>query len=81
MNIRLLAIWIIAAASSVQAADTDLPLRVQGALDARNVPHESLSVYVSDVDTGEVVLKWLDGEPRNPASTIKLLTTLVARDV
>jgi len=65
----------------VQATDTDLPPGVQSALNARNVPHESLSVYVSDVDTGEVVLEWLDDEPRNPASTIKLLTTLVALDV
>jgi len=65
----------------VQAADTDLPLRIQSALNARSLPHESLSVYVSDVDSGEVVLEWLDDEPRNPASTIKLLTTLVALDV
>ena len=81
MKIRLLVVWIFTAASSAQAADTDLPLGVQSALNARNVPHESLSVYVSDVDTGEVVLEWLDDEPRNPASTIKLLTTLVALDV
>jgi len=76
-----MAIWIIAAASMVQADDSDLPLRIQSALNARSLPHESLSVYVSDVDTGEVVLEWLDDEPRNPASTIKLLTTLVALDV
>jgi len=78
---RLLAIWLVTTASTVEAADTDLPLRVQSALNARNVPHDSLSVFVSDVDTGEVVLEWLDDTPRNPASTIKLLTTLVALDV
>ena len=76
-----MALWIITFATSVQAADTDLPLRVQSALNARNLPHESLSVFVSDVDSGEVLLKWLDDTPRNPASTIKLLTTLVALDV
>jgi D-alanyl-D-alanine carboxypeptidase/D-alanyl-D-alanine-endopeptidase (penicillin-binding protein 4) len=77
----MLAIGLLATASVVQAADADLPLSVQNALNARNVPHDSLSVFVSDVDTGEVVLKWLDDQPRNPASTIKLLTTLVALDV
>lgn len=81
MKNGLLAIWILSVASMVQAADTDLPLQIQSALNARNLPHESLSVYVSDVDTGEVVLEWLGDEPRNPASTIKLLTTLVALDV
>ncbi len=81
MKFGLLAIGLLATASVVQAADADLPLSVQNALNARNVPHDSLSVFVSDVDTGEVVLKWLDDQPRNPASTIKLLTTLVALDV
>jgi D-alanyl-D-alanine carboxypeptidase/D-alanyl-D-alanine-endopeptidase (penicillin-binding protein 4) len=78
---RLLAVWVSTIALSVQAADSDLPVRVQSALNARNVPHETLSVYVSDLETGEVVLEWLDDEPRNPASTIKLLTTLVALDL
>ena len=81
MKFGLLAIGLLATATVVQAADADLPLSVQNALNARNVPHDSLSVFVSDVDTGEVVLKWLDDQPRNPASTIKLLTTLVALDV
>ena len=77
----MLAVCILAAASLAEGADTELPVRVQGALNTRNIPHESLSVYVSDVDTGKVVLEWLGDEPRNPASTIKLLTTLVALDV
>ena len=36
---------------------------------------------MSDVASGEVVLEWLGEERRNPASTIKLLTTLVALDL
>jgi len=81
LKIGFLAIGLFATASVLQAADTDLPLSVQNALNARNLPHDTLSVFVSDVDTGEVLLKWLDDQPRNPASTIKLLTTLVALDV
>lgn len=68
-------------AGVTHAADDSLPPGVQSALNIRNVPAETLSLYVADVDTGEVVLRWRDEEPRNPASTIKLLTTLVSLDV
>ncbi len=78
---RLLAITMIALSGAVLAAEAELPLRVQGALDTRNVPHDTLSIFVADVETGESVLEWRGDEARNPASTIKLLTTLVALDV
>lgn len=68
-------------AMSVPAAETELPGRIRSALDARNIAHDSLSVFVADVETGEKVLQWRSDEARNPASTIKLLTTLVALDV
>jgi len=78
---RILALLMLLWTVGVIAAESELPLRVQSALNARNVPHETLSVYVSDVETGESILEWNGNEPRNPASTIKLLTTLVALDV
>ena len=62
------------------AEQSELPQPVRHILDIRNVPHDSLSVYVQDVDSGEVVLSWQDDVPRNPASTMKLLTTLVGLD-
>ena len=55
MKFGFLAIGLFATASVLQAADTDLPLSVQNALNARNLPHDTLSVFVSDVDTGEVI--------------------------
>ena len=58
-----------------------LPPTLQAALNVRQVPDDSLSVYVQDLDSGEVVLRWNDSVARNPGSTIKLLTTLVALDV
>ena len=63
------------------AAEKDLPRGVRALLDLRQLPADSLSIYVEDVDSGEVVLEWLADEPRNPASAMKLLTTLVALDV
>ena len=63
------------------AADEDLPLIVQAALNVRQIPADSLSVYVQDVDSGQVILSLNADVARNPASTMKLLTTLVALDV
>lgn len=74
----VLCLFVMAAAHS---ENKELPAGVRNVLDVRQVPDETLSIYVADVDTGETVLQWLDGEPRNPASTIKLLTTLVSLDI
>jgi len=65
----------------IQAAENDeLPMGVRSVLKLRQVPHDSLSVHVEDVETGEAVLEYMAATPRNPASTMKLLTTLVALD-
>jgi D-alanyl-D-alanine carboxypeptidase/D-alanyl-D-alanine-endopeptidase (penicillin-binding protein 4) len=39
---------------------------------------EALSVYVREVDASEAIIEHLSDAPRNPASTMKLLTTLAA---
>jgi D-alanyl-D-alanine carboxypeptidase/D-alanyl-D-alanine-endopeptidase (penicillin-binding protein 4) len=61
--------------------DSVLPPGIQSSLNLRKVPDSSLSIYVENLDTGEPVLSWNEDVPRNPASVIKLLTTLVALDV
>jgi D-alanyl-D-alanine carboxypeptidase/D-alanyl-D-alanine-endopeptidase (penicillin-binding protein 4) len=76
----LFAIAAVLSASSLLAEDS-LPLPVQSAMNYRQLPHDSLSVYVEDLESGEVLARWHDDVPRNPGSTIKLLTTLVALDV
>ena len=72
---------LLLAASPLFAADAELPIPVQSALDYRQLPHDTLSVFVEDLDSGESVLRWQEEVPRNPGSTIKLLTTLVALDI
>lgn len=62
------------------AFGAELPLPVQSALNYRGVPDEALSIYVEEIDTGNVVLSWNADEPRNPASVEKMVTTLVALD-
>ncbi len=60
---------------------SELPAVVQSVLDLRKLPPDSLSVYVEDLDNDEVVLRIGDEVSRNPASTLKLLTTLAALDI
>jgi len=68
-------------AAPVFGADTELPMGVRSVLKLRQIPDSTFSAHVVDVDSGETVLTWNADVARNPASTIKLLTTLVALDV
>jgi D-alanyl-D-alanine carboxypeptidase/D-alanyl-D-alanine-endopeptidase (penicillin-binding protein 4) len=77
---RILVVGISLLASAALANETALPPPVESRLNHRQVPLETTSIYVEDLDSGEVLVKWNDTVPRNPGSTIKLLTTLVAID-
>lgn len=80
MQARWAGLLVLLLASPAYATEEPLPLRVQAVLNVREIPEESLSIYVQDLDSGEVILARNDDKLRNPASTIKLLTTLVALD-
>ena len=81
MYIALLVALLAVLPQATVATDDVLPVGVRSVLKLRDVPAETLSIYVEDVATGDAVLQWLPDAPRNPASTMKLLTTLVALDV
>ena len=81
MRSRLAAILLLTFATLQATASDDLPAAVKNVLNVRKLPAESLSVYVEDLESGEVLLDWQADVPRNPASTMKLLTTLVALDL
>lgn len=59
----------------------ELPQSIKDVLQHRNLPADSLSIYVENLDTAATVLAWNEEVPRNPASVMKMLTTLVALDV
>lgn len=80
MGQRLAALAAVSFIAATAAAGERLPESVQAALDYRDLPAESLSLYVENLATGEPVLAWNEDEPRNPASVMKLLTTLVSLD-
>ncbi len=83
MKFRLLVAFLLGSQliPVTMAEQAELPQPVRRILDIRKVPHDTLSVFVQDVDSGETVLRWEDTVPRNPASTMKLLTTLVGLDL
>ena len=55
-----------------------LPERVQRVLDAYDMPPASYSAWVQAIGQNEPLLALNEDLPRNPASTIKLLTTFLA---
>ncbi len=83
MRFRRSAVMVILALLplGLVAQESSLPAPVRNILNIRQVPFDTLSVHVSDLDSGETVLAWQDDVSRNPASTMKLVTTLVALDV
>ena len=80
MSQRLLPL-IIAILPVLGLCENVLPPEVRNSLNLRKVPDASLSIYVENLDTGETLLTWNEQVPRNPASVVKLLTTLVALDI
>ena len=80
MRITKTLLIILLAWPMLSPAEQSLPVPVRNALDYRKVPAESLSVFVEDLTSGEVVLAWNDDVARNPASVEKMVTTLVALD-
>ncbi len=76
-------LWFAALALSAPLAASEpfLPPPVESRLAHRQVPEAATSIYVQDLDSGDVVVRWNEDVPRNPGSTIKLLTTLAAIDI
>ena len=81
---RLLLSWSLTAALLVapgvaQARDRDyLPPEVEQAMKRQKVPGTSLSVFVREVGRAEPLLSYNSSVPRNPASTMKVVTTYSA---
>lgn len=71
---------VAAAALCSAGAHAELPPALQRILDGHAIPAADVSVLVQAVRGRTPLLEHLAAAPRNPASTIKLLTTWVALD-
>jgi len=59
----------------------ELPVEVAQVLAARHIPLSSLSVVVREIGTDEPLVSHYPDTPRNPASTMKVLTTWAALEL
>lgn len=71
---------VLALVSPTSSAQSDLPTLIKKIMSAHRLPESSLSVYVQAVGEHKPLLALNADWPRNPASTIKILTTLAALD-
>lgn len=76
----LVAALPIESLSALGAMNASLPLTVQNALNTARIPQSDVSVVVQPVAGGASLMAINGDTARNPASVIKLVTTLVALD-
>ena len=80
MIAKLLAIFVLATATLAAQAD-GLPPAVLKALKAAQIPAASVAVVVQPVDAAAPLVAHNAGQPMNPASVMKLVTTYAALDL
>jgi D-alanyl-D-alanine carboxypeptidase/D-alanyl-D-alanine-endopeptidase (penicillin-binding protein 4) len=66
---------------AASAANGRWPALLHAALAESGTPREAVSLYVQEVGAHEPILAWNAGRAMNPASTMKLVTTLAALEV
>jgi len=82
LRITVLASLLLACVPPLAAQDeARLPAEVQRVLTERRVPEASLSVYVREVGATAPLVSHNPTTPRNPASTMKVLTTYAALEL
>ena len=72
---------VMAAACTAVSTATELPKPVHKKLRNYGIPARNVSVYVQEVSSPSALVAFNQDVPRNPASVIKLLTTVMALDV
>jgi serine-type D-Ala-D-Ala carboxypeptidase/endopeptidase (penicillin-binding protein 4) len=77
----LFAAAALAVACSARAAPDALPAATTAALARANVPREALVAVVQEVGAARPRLAWQADQPVNPASLMKLLTTLASLEL
>jgi len=78
----ILGILILTASISTQSASlNDLPKTVQSIFKNYKLPEDSLSLYVKEIDVQQPLIVLNADIPRNPASSIKIITTFAALEL
>ena len=67
--------------SNTIIANNQLPAAVSNALNKHKLPHKSISIYIKEVTADTPVVSYNTGIPRNPASVMKVVTTLAGLEL
>ncbi len=83
-------LWIgsLFIASNTKAQDLVIPAAIVTSLERNQIPLDAISISVSEIETAKpgkhiakTILDWRASEAMNPASTMKVLTTLAGLDI
>ena len=58
-----------------------LPTYIKSALNRYNFPDDSISIYIEQTDNKNEIINWHSDQFKNPASTMKLVTTYAGLDI
>jgi D-alanyl-D-alanine carboxypeptidase/D-alanyl-D-alanine-endopeptidase (penicillin-binding protein 4) len=78
---RVVFLFLVLVCQAAPVLAQSWPAVVRAELDAAGVPTEAVGLYVQEVGTATPLLAWNAEKPMNPASAMKLLTTLAALEV
>ncbi len=78
---RVVFLFLVFVCQAAPALAQSWPAVMRAELDAAGVPTEAVGLYVQEVGTPTPLLAWNAEKPMNPASAMKLLTTLAALEV
>ena len=86
LTILWIACYFISGATKAQ--DLPIPATITNSLERNQIPLDAISISVSEIDPGKpgkhdakTILDWRASEAMNPASTMKILTTLAGLDI
>jgi serine-type D-Ala-D-Ala carboxypeptidase/endopeptidase (penicillin-binding protein 4) len=79
-QLALIVAAVAALTARVDAAEV-LPPPIASALARAGIPQSAVALFVQDVDAGKPALAFNAGQPLNPASVMKLVTTFAALEL
>lgn len=87
-TVLLIGFSLFACIASANEFKNTIPLAVATSLERNQIPKEAVSISVVEIETGQAgkhgaknILDWRASEAMNPASTMKLITTLSGLDI
>jgi serine-type D-Ala-D-Ala carboxypeptidase/endopeptidase (penicillin-binding protein 4) len=80
-RLACLFLLLVAPCAALASERAFLPPEVERVLAQRRIPGTSLSVFVREIGRDDPLVAWNAGVPRNPASTMKVLTTWAALEL